>query len=72
MLDLKCNDRDLAILDTSATCHMPDVLEMPYRPRILGAAEPGELPTDEEASADAPAATYTGGVAGYAWSDEGR
>lgn len=44
VLDLKRNDRDLAILDTSATCHMPDVLEMPYRPRILGAAEPGALP----------------------------
>jgi len=44
VLDLKRNDRNLAILDTSATCHMPDVLEMPYRPRILGAAGPGELP----------------------------
>jgi carboxynorspermidine decarboxylase len=44
VLDLKRNERDLAILDTSATCHMPDVLEMPYRPRILGAAEPGALP----------------------------
>jgi carboxynorspermidine decarboxylase len=32
-----------AILDTSATCHMPDVLEMPYRPQIIGAGEPGEL-----------------------------
>lgn len=31
------------ILDTSATAHMPDVLEMPYRPEILGAAEPGQL-----------------------------
>lgn len=31
-----------AILDTSATCHMPDVLEMPYRPVILGAGLPGE------------------------------
>ena len=30
------------ILDTSATAHMPDVLEMPYRPEILGAGEPGE------------------------------
>jgi carboxynorspermidine decarboxylase len=30
-----------AILDTSATCHLPDVLEMPYRPRILGAGAPG-------------------------------
>lgn len=26
-----------ALLDTSATCHMPDVLEMPYRPEIIGA-----------------------------------
>ena len=30
---------DQAILDTSATCHMPDILEMPYRPDILGAGE---------------------------------
>ena len=27
---------DLAIMDTSAACHMPDVLEMPYRPEIIG------------------------------------
>lgn len=33
-----------AILDTSATAHMPDVLEMPYRPVILGGAEVGEKP----------------------------
>jgi carboxynorspermidine decarboxylase len=32
-----------AILDISATCHMPDVLEMPYRPHILGSGKPGEL-----------------------------
>ena len=32
-----------AILDTSATCHMPDVLEMPYRPHIIGSGKPGEL-----------------------------
>lgn len=31
-----------AILDTSAACHMPDVLEMPYRPNIVGAGTPGE------------------------------
>jgi carboxynorspermidine decarboxylase len=35
---------DLAILDTSATCHMPDVLEAPYRPDVEGAGEPGERP----------------------------
>lgn len=33
-----------AILDTSATAHMPDVLEMPYRPEILGGYAPGEKP----------------------------
>ncbi|MCI7767219.1 MAG: carboxynorspermidine decarboxylase [Oscillospiraceae bacterium] len=31
-----------AIIDASAACHMPDVLEMPYRPRIIGAGEKGE------------------------------
>ncbi len=35
---------DVAILDTSATAHMPDVLEMPYRPVIVGAGRPGEHP----------------------------
>ena len=44
VLDLAWNDMPHAILDTSATCHMPDVLEMPYRPLIIGAGEPGELP----------------------------
>lgn len=32
-----------AVLDVSATAHMPDVLEMPYRPDITGAGAPGEL-----------------------------
>lgn len=41
---LEAGGRQLAILDTSATCHMPDVLEMPYRPNILGASRPGEHP----------------------------
>lgn len=31
-----------AILDTSATCHMPDTLEMPYRPHVIGSGQPGE------------------------------
>ena len=44
VLDTNWNNMDLAILDSSATCHMPDVLEMPYRPRITGAGQPGELP----------------------------
>ena len=32
------------ILDTSAACHMPDVLEMPYRPPLQGSGLPGEKP----------------------------
>ena len=35
------NEQQIAILDVSATCHMPDVLEMPYRPEVRGAAEVG-------------------------------
>ncbi len=42
--DLIHNGMDIAILDVSATAHMPDVLEMPYRPEIRGAGRPGELP----------------------------
>ena len=43
VLDIIDNDGPIAIVDTSATAHMPDVLEMPYRPDIHGAAEPGRL-----------------------------
>jgi len=42
VLDIIHNEIDIAILDTSAAAHMPDVLEMPYRPVIPGAGEPGE------------------------------
>lgn len=34
---------DIAIMDISFTAHMPDTLEMPYRPRITGAGRAGEL-----------------------------
>ena len=44
VLDIHRNKGELAILDTSASCHMPDVLEMPYRPEIIGAGEKGEKP----------------------------
>lgn len=44
VLEIMNNGIDIAILDTSAACHMPDVLEMPYRPGIIGAKEPNELP----------------------------
>ena len=42
VLDVVQADMPIAILDTSASCHMPDVLEMPYRPNLL-APEDGEL-----------------------------
>ena len=42
VLDIVHNGMDIAILDTSATCHMPDVLEMPYRPNIIDAGMPGD------------------------------
>ena len=42
VLDITNNGMDLAILDTSAACHMPDVLEMPYRPNIIGSGKPYE------------------------------
>lgn len=44
VLDIHENCMEIAILDTSATCHMPDVLEMPYRPPLLGSGEAGEKP----------------------------
>ncbi len=40
VLDIVHNDGATAILDTSATAHMPDVLEMPYRPSIVGGHDP--------------------------------
>jgi carboxynorspermidine decarboxylase len=42
VLDVLHTDRDQAILDVSATCHMPDTLEMPYRAEIFGAGAAGE------------------------------
>lgn len=44
VLDTFANGCDIAITDASAACHMPDVLEMPYRPEIIGAGKPGEKP----------------------------
>ena len=39
---LRNGEVDLAILDMSAACHTPDVIEMPYRPPLLNAGEAGE------------------------------
>ncbi len=44
VLDVVNNGMNVAILDTSFACHMPDVLEMPYRPNIIGAMEKDVLP----------------------------
>lgn len=44
VLDVIHNGIDIAILDVSATCHMPDVLEMPYRPTITNGFDPGVKP----------------------------
>lgn len=44
VLDIVDNGMKLAILDTSAACHMPDTLEMPYRPEIIGSKEANVLP----------------------------
>ena len=43
MLEIQKKDGgNIAILDTSAACHMPDVIEMPYRPPLTGSGEAGE------------------------------
>ena len=42
VLEVVHNGMDIAILDTSAACHMPDVMEMPYRPPVKDSGLPGE------------------------------
>jgi carboxynorspermidine decarboxylase len=42
VLDIHRNEKDIAILDSSASTHMPDVLEVPYTPPVVGAGKPGE------------------------------
>jgi len=67
VLDVVHNDLDIAILDASCTCHMPDVMEMPYRPRVFrgeswdGSAVP---PAEAERGAAPGAAAYTYRLAG--------
>ena len=62
VLDLGWNGMPLAITDISATCHMPDVIEAPYRPAMLGEVqddghprESGDLGPDGASSPEAPA-----------------
>ena len=42
VLDIVKNDINIAILDASAACHMPDVIEMPYTPPLMGGSKPDE------------------------------
>ncbi len=42
VMEVVHNDIDIAILDASAACHMPDVLEMPYRPPLYASGQGGE------------------------------
>ena len=44
VVDIVNNGMQIAILDTSAACHMPDVIEMPYRPPLQNAGQPNEKP----------------------------
>ena len=44
ILDLTKNHIELTIVDGSCTAHLPDVLEMPYRPEVLGGGMPNEKP----------------------------
>ncbi len=44
VLDVVENGIHTLILDASAACHMPDVLEMPYRPPLRDSGKPGEKP----------------------------
>lgn len=42
VMEIVHNNMEIAILDTSAACHMPDVLEMTYRPPVQKSGNPGE------------------------------
>lgn len=46
VIGLTRNVKDIAILDTSASTHMPDVLEVPYTPNVVGAGKSGERAHD--------------------------
>lgn len=50
--DIVHNEKDIAILDISVSAHMPDCLEMPYRPTVLGAGNPGEKKFDYRLGGD--------------------
>ncbi|WP_404480796.1 carboxynorspermidine decarboxylase [Novosphingobium sp. BL-52-GroH] len=55
VLDVGWNGMPVAIVDISATCHMPDVIEAPYRPAMLG-----ELPIDDDGMEESDAVRLGG------------
>jgi len=57
---LQNGETHLAILDMSAACHTPDVIEMPYRPPLLDAGEPGESPAPSGWAAHLPCRDVVG------------
>jgi len=63
VLDVVENGMEIAILDVSATCHMPDVLEMPYRPGIKDGFDTG-VKSHTTASAGPPAWRGTSSATG--------
>ena len=59
VLEIVENGMQIAVLDVSAACHMPDVLEMPYRPPLKDAGDPAE----ENAGGSSPAGIGAAGRA---------
>ena len=55
VLDIVPGSVDVAILDTSAACHMPDVIEMPYRPPLMEPETSDQPPARDPAAQPFPA-----------------
>ena len=47
VMDIVENGLSVLVLDASAACHMPDVLEMPYRPPLRDSGKAGEKKKDK-------------------------
>ena len=50
--DIVHNEKDIAILNVSVSAHMPDCLEMPYRPTVIGAGNVSEKPYEYRLAGD--------------------
>ena len=66
VVDIFHNEVDIAVLDISATCHMPDVLEVPYLPQIMGAKSlSGSLKKEKNVYKLVGPTCLTGDIIGY-------